>query len=412
MPYSTLALVGLFIVLYAAISRRVDKNIVTGPMIFVAVGLVVGVLALVQQDVTTPFINVLAHVTLALVIFSDATRINVRNLRLDEDLPARLLLIGLPLTMMLGTGFALLIFTELSLWEAAVLAVILSPTDAALAQTVINSEKVPERVRQSINVESGLNDGLALPFLLLFISLAGTAGGEQTNWLAFFAGQLVLGPLTGVLVGYGTGKVLEWSVKTDSSDEDFRRVALLGVVGLAYGGAELVSGNGFVAVFVAGLILGATAPDISKPFGRFVEAEGAFLTLLTFLFFGAVILPDVIRDFDPRMLLYAGLSLTVVRLIPVGIALWRSGLLTPTIGYIGWFGPRGIASILYLLLLLEEGDLGLRTESILYNTAALTIGISVFIHGLSAEPLSTLYTSHLDNQAEEEKREEMRPVVD
>lgn len=409
----SLAVVATLVLVYSVISGRLERSWITAPMVFVVFGWLLGddALGLLEAGTQEAFIDLVAHVTLALVIFSDATRINLRLLIRQEDLPVRLLLLGLPLTVIGATLAALMIFSEMSIWQGTVLAVVLAPTDAALAQTVVNSERVPDRVRQALNVESGLNDGLALPFLLLFISLAAIGGETQGPgyWVSFAGRQLLFGVLIGGLAGYVGGKLIGWGTRSGASFATFQRLAILALALMAYASAESAGGNGFVAVFVAGLAFGNAEPEACEPLHIFIESEGALLVLLTFLLYGTVMLPQALPALDGRVLVYAILSLTLLRMIPVVLALIGTGLLTSSRLFLGWFGPRGIASIVYVQVLL--GEASIPGQELIYVTAVTTVLLSVFLHGISAHPLVKLYAWLLDRREEAEMESEMREVT-
>ena len=388
-----LAVIAAGVILFGLVSRRVEGTIVTAPMIFAAFGLLIGdaVFGLAHLDFGHGFIHGLAEVTLILVLFSDAARIDLKQLRRDHDLPVRMLLIGMPLTIVLGTLVGLVLPLGLSFWEAALLAAILAPTDAALGQTVVSSPLVPARIRQALNVESGLNDGIALPLVLLFACLASAdhPGAEERNWILFGVLQVTLGPLAGLVVG-GLGA---WSIDRAAAkgwmEESYEGLAILGVAILAFAAAEIIGGNGFIAAFVGGLVFGNRVRGRCAVVFEFAEAEGQLLTLLTFLIFGAAILPEAAGNIGWVAVVYAVLSLTAVRLLPISLSLVGAGLRWPTIGFLGWFGPRGLASILFALFVLEDADMP-AADQILAVTI-VTVAFSIVAHGVSAAPAARRY---------------------
>lgn len=384
---------------------------ISGPMLFVIFGFILSsdVTGLITSKDHT-LINIIANLTLILVLFSDASRINLRLFRRDQDLPMRLLSIGLPLTIFVGVFAGLLLFTGIPLWQAAILATILAPTDAALAQAVINSERVPGKIRQALNVESGLNDGICFPILLLFIYLADTSGGVHTAayWITFIIFQLVLGPVMGAVVGYLGGKVILWGLSKDWMSANFQRLSGLALAVMAFSCAELIGGNGFMSAFVAGLIFGNVAHKVTDPIYEFGEAEGELLILLTFMAFGTVMLPEIGRNLTWHFVLYAILSLTIVRIVPVAISLIGKGLTLPSLLYLGWFGPRGVASILYVLVVVDKYDFS--GEKIIFNVTAITVLLSVFLHGLTAVPGANAYAASLEKMRTKDKDTEMQKV--
>jgi NhaP-type Na+/H+ or K+/H+ antiporter len=304
-----------------------------------------------------------------------------------------LLGLGLPLTVMAGVLAALWLLPGLGLWEAAALAAILAPTDAALGQATVSNPAVPGRIRQALNVESGLNDGLSLPLVLITLALASASeqAGSWEYWLWFAGKQVVLGPLAGAAVGFGGGWLIVRATQSGWMSHVFQDLAALGLSVLAYCGAELLGGNGLIAAFVCGLTLGNTAPAVCTCLREFAEAEGQLLVLITFLAFGAVMVVPALADCSWRTLVYAGLSLTVVRMLPVCLSLLGAKLKPPTWLFIGWFGPRGLASILFALLMFDRFQLKGMGE--IFSVVVVTVFFSVFAHGISAAPLARAYAA-------------------
>lgn len=378
------------ILFYGLFSKAAEKTMVTAPMVFVTAGLVLSFFLSdeVKRNVQAPWVKLVAELTLILVLFVDSSTLDLRALMKERHLPIRLLLIGLPLTMVLGVGAAIGMFPGENLWLLALMALILSPTDAALGQAVVTSERVPLRIRQAINVESGLNDGFALPPILICLAvLSGEAG--ETKWGLFTVEQFVFGPLVGGLVGWIGGKLLEESAKRSWMNETFQRLSSLSIAVLAYAGAEMVHGNGFIAAFFAGMFLGTTRKIYRERIHGFGEAFGQILVLFVFLLAGAILVPLSWPHWDWIALVYAVLSLTVIRMVPVAISLLGAGLDKGTILFLGWFGPRGIASILYLLMaVLQIGADGHRR---IFSVITLTILLSIFLHGMSAVPFSRMF---------------------
>ena len=349
-----------------------------------------------------------------LVLFTDASRIRFDLLKRSRGLPIRLLLIGLPLTMVLGTLAAVGLFPHFTIWEAALLAAVLAPTDAALGQAVVSSPKVPVRIRQALNVESGLNDGIALPLVLVFLSTCSSAieglGGAE-YWLRFAALQVTLGPLVGWAVGWFGARSIETARRREWMNDTFEHLSSLGLALLAFAGAELVHGNGFIAAFVAGLTLGNTASEsVSEKLSEFGEAEGQLLTLLVFLVFGATMVPEL-AHLGAAPWIYGILSLTVVRMLPVALSMIGAGVRSQTVFFMGWFGPRGIASILFGLLVVDASQLVAREE--VFLTIVATVLLSVVAHGVTAFPGAGWYANQLEkcgstSLAEQNEVPEMR----
>ena len=318
--------------------------------------------------------------------------------------------IGLPLTVATGAVAAWLILPGLGLWESVLLGAVLAPTDAALGQAVVSNRLVPINVRQSLNVESGLNDGMALPLVLVAIALAGAAGqsGDLGRWVSFAVLQVTLGPLVGAIVGYVGGRSIECAVRAGWMNDPFQRLSVLGLAGVAFAGSELVGGNGFIGAFVSGLALGNTARSACTCAYEFGEAEGQLLGLVVFLIVGGVLVPAALPHWDYSVWLYALSSLSVVRMVPVALSLARSGLRPATVAFLGWFGPRGLASILYARIVVGEG---LPISALLESTVTLTVLLSTLLHGVTAYPLARRYGERLAARREQ-AGEEHRPVAE
>jgi NhaP-type Na+/H+ or K+/H+ antiporter len=405
------ALIATFVLLYGLVSKRLQNTIITDPIVFVLFGFFLSgsVTGLVTSK-DHELINIIANLTLILVLFSDASRISLGLFWSEQDISRRLLSVGLPLTIVAGVFAGAVIFTGLPFWQAAILATVLAPTDAALAQAVINSERVPTRIRQALNVESGLNDGICFPILLLFISLASTSDVSHpaSYWIQFIIFQLILGPLVGIVSGYLGGKLVLWAINKNWMSGNFQRLSIVGLSLMAFFFANLVGGNGFISSFFAGLIFGNVARKVSDPIYEFGEAEGELFILLTFMLFGAIMVPNAIGGMNWLFILYALISLTIVRMIPVAISLIGKHLSLPSTLYLGWFGPRGVASILYVLLVVDKYELS--GETIILNVTAITVLLSAFLHGLTAVPGANAYASTLEAVPDEEKDAEMKQV--
>jgi NhaP-type Na+/H+ or K+/H+ antiporter len=403
-----IAAVLICILFAAAISRRIQGSAITLPMVYTVLGLMLSgrVLGVIELDLGNELIQLIAEVTLILVLATDASRIDVRMLIKDHSLPLRLLAIGLPLMMVFGTIVAAMLFAELTFWEAAVLAIILSPTDASLGQAVVSNPRVPVRIRQTLNVESGLNDGIAMPFLLLALSLAAAEQDplSPSYWLGLALTQIVFGILVGIIIGFLGGRFVEWGQRSGWMSGAFQKISAIALALLAYGAAEIVGGNGFIAAFVIGMTAAnTTRKEETDKLYEFAEVEVQSLMMLTFMIvFGAVMLPLALDQFNGTVLLYAILSLAVIRLAAVGVSLIRSKVKSVTTGFIGWFGPRGVASILYIFTVLEED---LQGESLIYSVVMLTVLISIFAHGVSAATGAKWYAKRVEGVVESEGTE-------
>ncbi len=407
---------------YALIANRLDKLSIGPALAFVAVGLVLGpaVLDVLPVDVESTTVRHLAEVTLALVLFTDASTVDLAGLRRDASLIGRLLTIGLLLTIAAGGLAATLIFPELPLAMALLIGAILAPTDAALGLPVITNPAVPTRVRRILNVESGLNDGIATPFVLLFIALATASGGAEGGHLEEAIVEIAIAIGVGIIVGGAGGFLLAAADKRNLTSELSRQIVVLGIAVGGYFASVALGGNGFVAAFLAGLAFGTVTRHLEERAELFSETAGILLSIGVWAIFGATFVGSLVSDMaDLRPLLYAILSLTVIRMVPVAIALVGSGLALPTVAFIGWFGPRGLASIVFGILAVDALAEARATISPLASTVAWTVLLSVVAHGLTAEALATRYgrwiaSRQLTNAKplpELEERSELRPAT-
>jgi NhaP-type Na+/H+ or K+/H+ antiporter len=378
---------------YGCISALANRSAVTPPMGFMLAGLFFSPLVsgLIEMDLNSERVAGVATLALVIILCCDAAQLDRKHIRKIRALPIRLLLVGLPLTMLLGTGLAALCFPGAPVAGLALLALLLSPTDAALGQAVISSKAVPNPIREALNVESGLNDGIALPpiFIVLFLLGAALGGHAENGWGRFVLFQLALGPAVGAALGLGVGRLIERNASRGWIEEDFQRIALPAIAILSYLLAEHVGGNGFIAAFVSGFMLGVTNEDVRERMMEFGETTGTLLSLLVFLVFGLVMIPETFEHWTVQTSVYAVLSLTVVRMVPVALSVVGLGLNLNTQLFLGWFGPRGIASVLYMLLVVRY--LGIEGYETLFAAGVQTVALSVLLHGVTAAPLARIY---------------------
>lgn len=408
MEYLTIIIIAVIFISYGLFSRKIDGSLLTPPLLFSLLGLLLSKngLALVNLHLNQHIIFILTEMTLVLVLFSDAARINLQGLKADHNIPVRMLLLGLPLTILLGTLIAWVLPLQLAFWEAALVAAILAPTDAALGLAVVTSANVPVRIRQAINVESGLNDGIALPVVLIFASLASASSDfEQHHWWQFLVYQLGFGPLAGILVGFVGASLINIATTRNWMTDSAEGIVALAIAVLAFTLAESLQGNGFIAAFVAGMVFGNRLTHECRFLFEFAETEGQLFILGTFFVFGAVLIPDVLSVVNGWMLIYAMLSLTLIRMLPVALSLLGSKMNMLSVLFLGWFGPRGLASILFLLLVLKQGHVA--HFELISNISLLTISLSIILHGLSAAPFSHFYGKKVADMGE---CEEIIPV--
>ncbi|MEM1249558.1 MAG: cation:proton antiporter [Acidobacteriota bacterium] len=390
MDLHAIAVVAALVFAFALISKRAADGVLTPPMFFTGAGLLLGSagLSLLHLDVDTMGVQLLAEATLIFVLFVDAAKVDPRRLRREYSLPLRLLALGMPLQIALGTLLAKALFSDLSWWQAGLISSILAPTDAALGQAVVSSPRVPESLRQTLSVESGLNDGIALPIVTIFLATCLTleAALPASHWIDFTARQIGFGTLVGVAVGALGALLLNAAQKRKWMTHGLSHVATLALAVLSYALAHSLEGNGFIAAFVAGFSFGcSTRQDKEHLFG-FAEEEGELLTLVTFLVFGVALLPSALSSAPPLAWLYAAFSLTAVRMLPVALALLGTELDSRSRLFVGWFGPRGLASILFALLVVEAS--GVKNGELIVSVVLITVLASVFAHGISAQPLA------------------------
>jgi sodium/hydrogen antiporter len=395
MSAADLAIVTALIFAWGTLSARLERSDVTAPIAFVLAGVLLthGPLHPLGYAPSNETVKVLAEFTLVLVLFSDASRVGLRELRHDMSPCVRLLAIGLPLTIGLGTVLALALFTGINGWLALVIGAALAPTDAALGAAMMVNQAVPARIRRLINVESGLKDGIATPFVL--IAVAGAATDEHVSSIgpAEAVGELALGVLIGMAVGGVGGWVTRTARGRGWGDEGFAGPAVLALAVCAYACSLALHGNGFIAAFVGGLTFGAASGRGGQRLIPFVEEAGGLVSLLVWLAFGAIAVVPALRGLTWQTAVYAVLSLTVIRMAPVALALAGSGLGRAAVVFIGWFGPRGLASVVFALLALE--DLGESDAAPAVKVITVTILLSVLLHGATAEPLARRYGPEL-----------------
>ncbi|MFI5005055.1 MAG: cation:proton antiporter [Solirubrobacterales bacterium] len=386
-----LAAVGFALLLVAAVSRRLSGTPITPAMVVVAIGVLAGPLVFDGLTVGPASLTVrrLAEATLAVVLFSDSSRIDLRALRREASLPVRLLGIGLPLTIALGALVALALFGSFSLSEALILGVILAPTDAGLGSAVVTDPSLPQRVRQSLNVESGLNDGICVPILLIVLATSSQAGGAA-HPAQVIGEEIGYGLIGGIVAGTLAAGIVNTAGARRLIDDAWRQIIPVAAAVFAYGIAEALGGSGFIAAFTAGALFGLIARENSAATMRFTEETGALLDSVTFLVFGAVLLGPELEHVSWQIALYAVLSLTIVRMLPVALSLLGTGARGPTVAFIGWFGPRGLASIVFAVIVEDTHQAHAGT---ILTACYLTVGLSVLVHGLTAAPLVSRYVA-------------------
>jgi len=388
--YWNLAVLAGFVFVYSVFAGRLERTLVGGAITYIAFGMVSGTpgLGILQLDVHAEGLRLLAELTLALVLFTDAANADLGVLRRSLAIPERLLLVGLPLTIALGFVAGVAIFDRLDLLEVALLATMLAPTDAALGKAVVTNPSVPAKIREGLNVESGLNDGICVPILLLFLALAvGEVGKGPTTGLVLghFAEQIGIGAVMGLASTMFAAIAIRFAVGRGWTSEIWLQIPVPALALLCFATAQATGGSGFIACFVGGLMAGALARRRKDELLRSAEGIGDTLALLTWVAFGAVVVTLPGDALSWQVVLYALLSLTLIRMIPVLVCLTGTGLAFDTKLFIAWFGPRGLASIVFIIIVLDEHLPGTAT---LGMTVVCTVLLSVLAHGLTANPFA------------------------
>lgn len=396
-------LLGGVLVAYALVSRLLSRTVVSAPMVFVAAGFVLGseVLDLIEIEIGSSELRHLAEATLALLLFTDASALDTRRLEHELSMPERLLGLALPLTIVAGALLAWVMFPDLLFFEAVALAVLLAPTDAALGQAVVTDARLPSFVRQGLNVESGLNDGLCVPLLLTAIAFAEvetepTFGSEVVVDLVEEVGIAIA---VGVVVGAAIAMLLRRSIRRDLIIEHWAQIVPLAATAATYVVTVQLGGSGFIGSFVAGLVYGRLLGAVGFETTELTEDLGTLASAVTFFFFGAVLIGLGISGFSVEVVVYSVLSLTVIRMVPVALALLGTGARPPTVAFAGWFGPRGLATIVFALTVVEES--GLPGTGRIVEVATVTVLLSVVAHGLTARPLTQRYVDWFDSNRDD-----------
>ena len=384
------------IFIYSLVSGRLEQTVLTAPIVFTAAGMcVVFFLPELREQKGSPQVFLqIAEAGLVLLLFTDASRTDLRVLKSIRNLPARLLSVGMLLTILLGALGARLVFRQLSIWEAGILAAILAPTDAGLGLVIVNSPRVPMRIRQALNVEAGLNDGLSVPFMMFFIALAATSGPSRDARLApYILEQLGFGAVIGLGIGLMGGGLLGFATHRKSMAASFLQIGVVALPLLCALASEAAGASMFIAAFVAGLAVQVGFKEAGKHSLEFAEEWGQLLNLFVFFLFGVLVARNW-QQFNGALVLYAILSLTVVRMLPVALALMGTHLSMASVIFMGWFGPRGLASIVLGLVYLES-KADLPGEATIMLTVTVTVLLSIFAHGLSAIPGIDLYAAKI-----------------
>ncbi|MBU1276950.1 MAG: cation:proton antiporter [Proteobacteria bacterium] len=391
--YENLAIMAVFIFLYSTVAGGIEKRPMSGPIIFMAFGLLAGPmgLAILQSDVTAGMLRSFAELSLALVLFTDAANADITTLKRSFRLPGRMLLIGLPLTIILGFLIGVLFFPHMPLLSVALLAVMLAPTDAALGKAIFTNPRVPVRIREALNVESGLNDGICVPILYLFLALAVSTEiqeGPVRLALTLLAQEIGIGLAVGLgATALGVG-ILRLSIKRGWVQENWLPVPVVALAFACYALAQSLEGSGFIACFVGGLLFDVMVKGGKRQVMEAAEGMGNTLALITWVIFGFAVVGQAMAVFSWSIVIYSLMSLTVIRVLPVYLSLAGTGERPFGKLFMGWFGPRGLASIVFIIIVWEKNLPGGMTMAM---TVVCTVILSVIAHGLSANPLAKLF---------------------
>jgi len=387
--YLDLAVLAVGALVYSCIAGRVERSLLSGPIIFIFFGFLIGPLGLrlLSFEATADTLKFLAELTLALVLFIDAAGADLKVLRSESSIPVRMLLIGLPLTLLLGFAAGVALLGELSLIEIAILATILAPTDAALGQAVLKNPSVPAKLRQGLNAESGLNDGICVPILFLLLALAGSGAGEHQigahPGLTLLAEELGIGLLVGVALVVLAVFLLRQAYRLGWLTQSWIQLPVVALAITCFATAQYVGASGFIAAFCGGLLFGHLMSAEREALLHAAEATGDTFALITWVLFGAVVLGRAIDSITWPIVGYALLSLTLIRMLPIFISLTGTGVSTEAKWFLGWFGPRGLASIVFAVIVLNQH---LPHAHTITTTVALTIIFSIILHGVTATP--------------------------
>jgi NhaP-type Na+/H+ or K+/H+ antiporter len=385
--YESLAILAAFIFFYSIIAGRLERTPINGALVFMAFGLAIGPAGLgwLDMQVDVEILRSLAELTLALVLFTDASNANLGVLKHSILIPRRLLLIGLPLTIALGFGVGVLVFDGLGLLEIAVLATMLAPTDAALGKAVVTNPAVPSKVRESLNVESGLNDGICVPVLLIFLAIAAGShdSGTSMSALELVAAEIGIGAGVGIVLSLVGSFLIKQFAARHWITESWRQLPVVALAMACFALAQLLGGSGFIACFSGGLLFGWLTREHKHALLLAAEGTGDTLALVTWVVFGGAVVGQAVAGFSWQVVAYALLSLTLVRMLPVFLVLAGTGIRSDEKLFMGWFGPRGLASIVFAIMVIHEHLPG---GDIITSTVVCTIVFSIIAHGLSANP--------------------------
>ncbi len=398
------------LLIWALVAQRLAALSITTAIAVVVVGMVLtaGSHPVIRVNLRTDLVERGVEVVLAILLFIDATEVPGGVVGRERRAILRLLGIALPLSLGLAWLAGLTLFPDHDVWFLALLAIVVVPVDLAPAVSIVRDRRVPARLREIINIEAGLNDGVAAPLFLF--CLAGATATQGTP-----AGQALINavPAIGVAIAVGAGvgavgaRALGWSWKRGWTEPSALRLGVLALPVLAYALAIVLGGNGFVAAFVAGLLFGVRDHGLPREAMQLSEDVGALLSLAVWFIFGRAVDHVLNAGVGVTVVVYAVLALTVVRIVPVLIALRGTNVRRLDAVFLGWMGPRGMASLVFGLLAI----IALRgpTASLTEQVTVITVLLSVVLHGMSASPIGAAYARRAKLRAAVEPGEGVEP---
>ncbi len=387
--YQNLTIIAFLVLIYSLLAGRIEKTWLSGPIIFVVLGVIAGPLGIniLNFNIQKETYKTLAELALALVLFTDASKTNLRVLEHNIAIPLRLLLLGLPLTIFLGWVMGYLVFNDFLWIEAALLAVILAPTDAALGKPVVSSQKVQSKIREGLNVESGLNDGVCVPVLFLLVAIFAAQSVDKISLsfgLVLFAREIGIGLLVGLVVTFICEKLIGLCFKRSWILDSWKPMIIIAMAVCCFSLAQVLNGSGFISCFSGGILYGAINKTHKIDLIKAAEGTGNTLGLIVWIIFGSLVVSEFFHEFTWPIIIYAILSLTLIRILPVFISLIGVDLNLSEKLFTGWFGPRGLASIVFVIMTI---DLDLPNLHTLVLTVICTVLLSILLHGFTANPI-------------------------
>jgi NhaP-type Na+/H+ or K+/H+ antiporter len=375
---AALLVFGTLLTVVAALSGVIRGTALSASVLSVGLGILLASVGLLHVDPKSPAIVELIELALALTLFSDGMFVERELLRSNRGAVLRALALAMPITLVLLALVGKALFPALTWAEAFLLGAVLSPTDPVVTSAVVTSSRVPARVRHTLNLESGLNDGLALPFVLFFLVLAqpgGDAGGEAAK----LAGQAVVGGILGVGLGVLGGK-LHPHLPGGGLTARYEGIYAIGFALAAFGLAEVTWGNGLIAAFVCGIAMAASEGECPEGFVDFAESASTIFQVLTFFVFGALIVSTGFHDSIPAVIVFVAFAILVARPVAVLVSLVGTAVSRAERLFMAWFGPKGVASMLFALLVLKSS---VAERSLVFDIASIVIVASIVVHGLT-----------------------------